>query len=614
MADNLLPTACTTRGKRRKKKNMAEREQEGERGSELEPNQFCCSVCLELFKDPVTIPCGHSYCKFCIEGCWDQNEEKGLYSCPQCRLVFSPRPVLGRNNLLAEVVEMLKKTNTQQVFPSFSEATAATAAEAGADAEAFASPGDVDCDFCCDTNPNKATMSCLTCVASYCPDHLKPHYNIPVLKKHQLVSATVPLQKKMCSKHNKLMEVYCRTDQKCICYLCVIDEHNSHKTVSAAAEREEQQKQLPVNQKKVQERGKEREKELKVLLEALKDFKKCSQTSVKTSSGIFDELISSLKKNCTSLEKLIKAQEKEAVAQAEGLQLQLEEEISKLRKTDTDLEQVSHVDDNIHFIQTFQSLSASCESPDVPNGCVVPSKHTFKAVAQRISELKNEVEDLVKTRWPSITAEVSSVNVLLQPEPKTREEFLNFCCPLNLDKNAVSKNMTLSDLKATCKTQQALTYDSYYGRNSYITTRITSIEQIWCSEALTKRCYWEVSLSGYTWCVAVSYKDKSGASSYKSEFGKDDRSWSLECSSKGCSLRHNDQSISVSGSVFSKIGVYLDYIEGILSFYSISGSNMTLLHRVDTTFTEPLYPCIGFKDDKSQQGTAYYAELVKNWS
>ncbi|CAJ1086076.1 tripartite motif-containing protein 16-like [Xyrichtys novacula] len=593
---------------------MAKHAPEGKRGSELEPNQFCCSVCLELFKDPVTIPCGHSYCKFCIEGCWDQNEEKGLYSCPQCRLVFSPRPVLCRNNLLAEVLEMLKKTNTQQVFPSFSEATAATAAEAGADAEAFASPGDVACDFCCDTNPNKATMSCLNCVASYCPSHLQPHHSVPVLKKHQLVSATVPLQEKMCSKHNKLMEIYCRTDRKCICYLCVIDQHKSHNTVSAAAEREEQQKQLTVNQKKVQERGKEREKELTALLEVLKDFKKCSQTSVKTSSKIFGELISSLKKNCTSLEKLVEAQEKKEVAQAEGLQLQLEEEISKLRKRDTDLEQISHVDDNIHFIQTFQSLSASCESPDVPNGSVVRPKHTFKAVAHRISELKNEVEGLVKKRWPSITAEVSSVKVLLQPGPKTRQEFLNFCCPLKLDENAVSKNMTLSDLKATCKTQQTRSYNSSYRDYSYVTTRMTSVEQIWCIEALTKQCYWEVSLSGYTWCVVVSYKDKSGASSYHSEFGKDDRSWSLECSSNGCSFRHNNQSINVSGSKLSKIGVYLHYLEGILSFYSIHGSSMVLLHRVDTTFTEPLHPCIGFKDDKSQQGTAYYAELVKNWS
>lgn len=104
-----------------------------------------------------------------------------------------------------------------------------------------AGPTDVACDFCCGFPANKATLSCLTCLASYCPSHVKPHYTVPVLKAHQLVSATVPLQKKMCTKHNKLMEIYCCSDMTCICYLCTIDEHRGHRTVSAAAQRAQDQ-------------------------------------------------------------------------------------------------------------------------------------------------------------------------------------------------------------------------------------------------------------------------------------------------------------------------------------------------------------------------------------
>lgn len=67
-----------------------------------------CSICLDLLKDPVTIPCGHSYCKGCIKGYWSLDDQKGIHSCPQCRQTFTPRPALNRNILLAELVEKLK--------------------------------------------------------------------------------------------------------------------------------------------------------------------------------------------------------------------------------------------------------------------------------------------------------------------------------------------------------------------------------------------------------------------------------------------------------------------------------------------------------------------------
>ncbi|XP_045567674.1 E3 ubiquitin/ISG15 ligase TRIM25 isoform X2 [Salmo salar] len=219
---------------------------------------FFCSICLDLLKDPVTTACGHSYCMDCIKESWDQDRLKGFYSCPQCRQTFIPRPVLNRSTVLAEVVEKLKKTRLQAAPPP---------------ALCYAGPGDVACDSCTGTRKQKALMSCLACLASYCETHLQPHYESPAFKKHKLVKATAQLQEKICSHHDKLLEVYCRTDQQCICLLCTMDEHKGHDTVSAAAERTEKQRQLGMNQQKVQQRFQEREKELKELQQAMESFK-----------------------------------------------------------------------------------------------------------------------------------------------------------------------------------------------------------------------------------------------------------------------------------------------------------------------------------------------------
>uniref|UniRef100_A0A4W5RHW7 Uncharacterized protein n=1 Tax=Hucho hucho TaxID=62062 RepID=A0A4W5RHW7_9TELE len=219
---------------------------------------FCCSICLDLLKDPVTTACGHSYCMGCIKESWDQDRLKGVYSCPQCRQTFIPRPVLKKNIVLAEVVDKLKKTGLQAAPPP---------------ALCYAGPGDVACDVCTGTRKQKALMSCLACLASYCETHLQPHYESPAFRKHKLVKATTQLQEKICSHHDKLLEVYCHTDQQCICYLCTMDEHKGHDTVSAAAERTEKQRQLGMSQQKVQQRFQEREKELKELQQAVESFK-----------------------------------------------------------------------------------------------------------------------------------------------------------------------------------------------------------------------------------------------------------------------------------------------------------------------------------------------------
>uniref|UniRef100_A0AAZ3RJV0 Fish virus induced TRIM protein n=1 Tax=Oncorhynchus tshawytscha TaxID=74940 RepID=A0AAZ3RJV0_ONCTS len=544
-----------------------------QQGDLLDQDQFCCSVCLDLLKEPVTTACGHSYCRSCIEGCWDQDVLKGVYSCPQCRETFTPRPNLRKNNMLAEVVEKLRKTGLQAAPPP---------------ALCYAGPGDVVCDVCTGTRKQKALMSCLVCLASYCETHLQPHYEFPGFKKHKLVKATAQLQEKICSHHDKLLEVYCRTDQQCICLLCVMDEHKGHDTVSAAAERTE--KQLGIQHhstlQKVQQRFQEREKELKELQQAVESFKRSAQSAVEDSDQIFTELIRS-----------IETQEKAQVSQAEGLLEQLKQEIAELRKRSTELEQLSHTEDHIHFLQRYESLSSISVSSDLPSIVVRPLQY-FGDVSKTVSELREKLEDFLKGEWTKIYTTVNIVDVVLPPEPKTREQLLQYSCQLTLDPNTAGTHLSLSEgnREVTC-THQVQPYPVH-------PDRFTNWCQVLCREGLSGRCYWEVEWTGDVY-TAVSYKDISRTErGNDGGFGYNNKSWSLLCSRGDYCFRHNNVETKVSGPQSSRVGVYLDHKAGTLSFYSVSDT-MTLLHRVQTTFTQPLYPGFSLYDYNDT------AELVK---
>ncbi|XP_041718686.2 tripartite motif-containing protein 16-like [Coregonus clupeaformis] len=551
-----------------------------QQGVLLDQDQFCCSVCLDLLKEPVTIHCGHSYCRICIEGWWDQDDDKGIYSCPQCRQTFTPRPAVRKNNLLAEVVEKLKKTGLQAAPPP---------------ALCYAGPGDVACDFCTGTRKQKALMSCLACLTSYCETHLQPHYEVPAFKKHNLVKATAQLQEKICSRHDKLLDIYCRTDQQCVCYICTMDEHKGHDAVSAALERTEKQRQLGMRQQKVQERVQEREKVLKELQQAVESLKCSAQAAVEDSEKIFTEMTRSIERRRSEVKELIRAQEKAQVSLAEGLLEQLEQEIAELRRRSTELEQLSNTEDHIHFLQSYRSLSSPSVSSDLPSIAVRPLQN-FGDVSKTVSELREKLEDFLEGEWTKISTTVNKVDVLLPPEPKTREQFLQYSCQLTLDSNTAHTELSLSEgnRKVTSK-RHAQPYPDHPDR--FINNRM-----VLCWEGLSGCCYWEVKWSGKWVFTAVSYKDISRTRSGNA-FGHNDKSWSLVCINGGYHFRHNNVETKVSDPQSSRVGVYQDHKAGTLSFYSVSDT-MTLLHRVQTTFTQPLYP--GF----FVSGTA---ELCKLW-
>uniref|UniRef100_A0A3B1JNR5 Uncharacterized protein n=1 Tax=Astyanax mexicanus TaxID=7994 RepID=A0A3B1JNR5_ASTMX len=478
-------------------------------------DQFCCSVCLEILRDPVTIPCGHSYCMECIKGYWRKTEHKTGYSCPQCRRGFNPRPVLARNTMLAELVNKLREAGVQE----------------GPHPGPLRAVDMVECDICSGRR-RKAVKSCIKCMASYCVEHLKQHNDRDRSKTHKLTEPTRQLQRRVCSQHNRLFELYCRTDQQFICSLCTTDGHSGHQMVAALDERVEKQQSVCLG----------RFRNLSCEKEQLHDNFSCSAVE-DDSERICTKLIRSIERRHGELKELVRAEGRAALVQAEGLLERLEQQIEDHRRRESELEQLSQTEDHIHFLQVAAvHLLQTAEPEDLP--CVdVHPYFSLMILRRALTELRERMNDVCQR-------ERAKTTLLL-----TGHESQN---------------------------------------NPDHPERFTSLAQVLGKEGLSGRSYWEVEWSGNGGItIGVAYKGivrNSGGTD--SKLGCNSKSWSLDLADGLCTFQHNKTKLEIPTPISPRIGVYLDHKTGTLAFYCVSprGDTMTLLHRVQTTFSQPLYP------------------------
>uniref|UniRef100_A0A3Q0SW02 RING-type domain-containing protein n=1 Tax=Amphilophus citrinellus TaxID=61819 RepID=A0A3Q0SW02_AMPCI len=151
-------------------------------------DELICSICLSPFDCPVTIPCGHNFCRDCLLESW-----KDSYSCPQCRTLFATKPELKKNTVLTAVVETFKVRSDKSEAILSGEASEAVRKDV------------IRCDTCMEA---EASKTCLTCMASYCEEHLRPHRENPIFLLHQLSEPVGDLSERICPDHHKLMEFF----------------------------------------------------------------------------------------------------------------------------------------------------------------------------------------------------------------------------------------------------------------------------------------------------------------------------------------------------------------------------------------------------------------------
>ncbi|XP_026014226.1 E3 ubiquitin-protein ligase TRIM21-like [Astatotilapia calliptera] len=513
-------------------------------------DQFLCSICLDVFTDPVTTSCGHNFCKTCISQHWDMNV---ICQCPMCKETFYTRPQLKINTLFSEMVAQFRREAQQKASSSSSEQQAAK-------------PGEVPCDVCTGTRL-KALKSCLVCQTSYCQTHLEPHLTLKGLKRHQLVDAVENLEGRMCTKHDNLLQLFCKTDQTCVCMLCSVLDHKNHEFVPLREEYEGKKAELEKTEAEIQQMIQKRRLKIQEITESVKMSKDAADRQKAEGVQVLTALMESVERRLKELMKEIEDKQEATEKQAEGLIKDLEQEISELMERSSEVEQLSRSEDHLHLLQSFSSLKAAPPSKDWTEVRVHPPSYEG-TVGRAVAQLEETIRKLMKKKL--FEAELQrvqqhEVDVTLDPDTAHPKLILS----------DDGKQVYHSDVKKNLPDNPE--------RFSHCVCVLG--EQSFSSG----RFYFEVQVKGKTeWNLGVATEsiNRKGQITLRPQDGF----WTVR-------LRNGNEYEACADSPVDlclhpgpeKVGVFVDYEEGLVSFYDV-GAAALIYSFTGCSFTHKLHP------------------------
>ncbi|XP_034068686.1 E3 ubiquitin-protein ligase TRIM21-like [Gymnodraco acuticeps] len=513
----------------------------------LTEDQFLCSICLDVFTDPVSTPCGHNFCKACISQHWDRNVPS---QCPNCKEVFNIKPELRVNTFISEMAAQFRQSAQQKASSSSSE-------------QHVVKPVEVPCDACTGTRL-KALKSCLVCLESYCETHLEPHLTRAGLKKHQLIDPEENLGGRMCVKHDKLLELFCKTDQVCVCMLCTVLDHKTHDVVPLKEGYEGKKAELGKTEAETQQMIQKRRLKIQEMNRSVELSKEGADREVADGVQVFTALKESVERSQAKLIDTIKEKQRETEEQAEGFIKELEQEVSELKKRSSEVEQLSRSEDQLHLLQSFTSLNAAPPTKNWTEVRVRPPSYegtvgrALIKVQETLSQLLSEVE----------LKRVQQYEVEVTLDPDTAQPKLI----LSDDGKQVKGGDVKKNLPDNPK-------------------RFDTSSNVLAKQSFSSgRCYYEVQVEGKTdWDLGVAREsiNRKGKITLTPKKGY----WTIW-------LRNGNEYKALAGpsvrlslkSQPEKVGVFVDYEEGLVSFYDVDAAAL-IYSFTGCCFREKLYPC-----------------------
>ncbi|NXK03262.1 TRI25 ligase, partial [Herpetotheres cachinnans] len=602
--------------------------------------ELTCSICLSLFSSPVTMPCGHNFCGSCLERSW-----AGLsrdFSCPQCRATFAGRPQLQKNTVLCRVVEQLRGcAGAEEREEEEEEEAAGSAAEAPPEAPP------VRCDSCLQA---PAARTCLTCTASFCAEHLRPHQDSPAFRDHQLCAPLRDLQQRKCPQHNKLFEFFCRRHGSCICSLCLLGHKLCHASPLhlAKANAESALKKRLVELHNQCERA----------ARAMNAVKTNQSQAIETASrkvdlirSEFSEIQALIEERENQILKVIADEEKRVWNKFDYIYGVLGNKKNEIQSLRDQIEMALTERDDILFLKKAAALQRT-PTKDAFIPVVEMDQKLIHSTYQSAINLKDAVKlsvtqcrekrvegivslgELASSALPLSTNEGSSpsnpkvhfnlsVSVMVLsmqgffPTGQTLSSSANTAPAMGTVNAAAAistKELIDSFLKKSreelLQYAENITLDCNTAHNKVILsegyTRMSVSDTSLnydnhpqrftdCFQVLGFQCfkkgihYWEVELQQNNFCgIGICYgsMDRQGP---ESRLGRNSSSWCIEWFNSKLSSWHNDVEKCLPNVKVTKIGVLLHCEGGFVIFMAV-GEKHNLIYKFKAQFTEALYP------------------------
>ncbi|XP_068099588.1 E3 ubiquitin/ISG15 ligase TRIM25-like [Hyperolius riggenbachi] len=570
-----------------------------------------CPVCLTIYTDPVSLRCGHNFCRVCIDHVLDSQEGSAGYSCPEWREKYKERPGLHRNIALRNIAERFLTTQPDQE-------------EAG-----------VHCTYCIHS-PVPAVMSCLHCDASMCDNHLRVHSKAP---EHVLCAPTTSPETRKCSVHKKILEYYCTEDASCVCVSCTLaGEHRGHQveTLQEASENKKEKLRNDLQTLMAETQGAEKR------VQSLEERRRKAQEKAAGESERVTALFRDLRRRLEELEERVLSdimRQAEMMSQSyDDIIRQLEIKKAELSRKMRHIEELCHMTDPLTVLQESDTGDL-CDTEDrhdkqlhdggdldvagishtlhtgladIMSGVIV-QKHTDTQDTPSLSKPRPQPSTTAQhtQAYPhsSIEDRVLVTTKLSRPRPQPsptakhtqrqaggthigaahQTSGLPVYADILLDVTTAGNYLHISDDRKTASL-------SHREQNRPDTAeRFQSYPQVLSSRSFSSgRHYWEVDVgrSG-SWRVGMCYPSIARRGGEQSLIGGNNKSWCL-CRDLGnqYSVIHDREVIRLPDGIPSnRVRICLDYEVGQISFYALCDP-IRHLHTFTATFTEPLHAAL----------------------